>query len=109
MYVLDEPRLAYTLVITNVVEYIISPRDLGNSVLVVEHDEDAIRQADWLADVGPLAGKQGGHIVACTPKMLLKHPSLTADYLNGRQKLWYRHHVNLWIQINVALFRCYCQ
>src|SRR5690606_14591229 len=64
-------------------------RDLGNTVLVVEHDEDAIRQADWLLDIGPGAGVHGGQIVAQgTPEQVMAtEGSITADYLTGRRKI----------------------
>lgn len=90
MYVLDEPsiglhqrdndRLIYTLQ---------QLRDLGNSVIVVEHDEDMIRAADFVLDMGPGAGEHGGHIVASgPPATLIDHPdSLTGQYLSGRKKI----------------------
>ncbi|MCP5827038.1 hypothetical protein NL337_26810, partial [Klebsiella pneumoniae] len=64
-------------------------RDLGNTVIVVEHDEDAIRAADYVVDMGPGAGVHGGEIVAeGTLKQLLKSKkSLTADYLTGRRTI----------------------
>ncbi|MEJ2642217.1 MAG: excinuclease ABC subunit UvrA, partial [Desulfosarcinaceae bacterium] len=90
LYVLDEPsiglhqrdnhRLLRTL--TNL-------RDLGNTVLVVEHDEDAIRQADYVVDMGPGAGMKGGEVVfAGHPSALLDDPkSLTGKYLSGRRRI----------------------
>jgi excinuclease ABC subunit A len=63
-------------------------RDLGNSVIVVEHDEDAIRSADWVIDMGPLAGEHGGEIVAQGGlDDILRSNSLTADYLSGRKEV----------------------
>ncbi len=90
MYVLDEPsiglhqrdndRLIHTL------QHL---RDLGNSVIVVEHDEDMIRAADWVVDMGPGAGEHGGRVIAQgTPKEVEADPqSLTGAYLSGRQKI----------------------
>jgi excinuclease ABC subunit A len=90
MYVLDEPsiglhqrdndRLIHTL------QHL---RDLGNSVIVVEHDEDMIRSADWVVDMGPGAGEHGGRVVAQgTPKAIEADPdSLTGQYLSGRRAI----------------------
>lgn len=90
LYVLDEPSIGLhqrdndRLLVT-----LKRLRDLGNSVLVVEHDEDAIRAADYIVDMGPGAGVHGGQIVAQgTLKQILKHKdSLTADYLNGTRRI----------------------
>ncbi len=64
-------------------------RDLGNSVIVVEHDEDAIREADYVVDIGPGAGIHGGKIIAQgTPGEVMANPkSLTGDYLTGRKQV----------------------
>ena len=64
-------------------------RDLGNTVVVVEHDEDTIRSADFVVDMGPGAGERGGEVVAAgTPAQIMKAKrSLTADYLSGRRKI----------------------
>jgi len=64
-------------------------RDLGNTVVVVEHDEETIRRADYVVDLGPGAGRQGGHLVACgTPGEIAGNPaSLTGQYLAGRQSI----------------------
>jgi excinuclease ABC subunit A len=64
-------------------------RDLGNTVLVVEHDEDTIRHADYLLDIGPGAGVAGGHVVAAgTPEEVAKNPkSITGQYLSGKEKI----------------------
>jgi excinuclease ABC subunit A len=60
-------------------------RDMGNSVIVVEHDEQIMREADYIVDIGPKAGRLGGHIVfAGTPAELLQTDTLTAQYLNGK-------------------------
>jgi len=66
------------------IESLIRLRDLGNSVLVVEHDKDMMISSDYVIDIGPEAGKHGGEIISIgTPKELLKGNTLTADYLNG--------------------------
>ncbi|MDE7855288.1 excinuclease ABC subunit UvrA, partial [Escherichia coli] len=64
-------------------------RNLGNTVIVVEHDEDAIRLADYVVDIGPGAGVHGGQVVAeGTPDQVMNHPdSLTGKYLSGRKKI----------------------
>lgn len=63
-------------------------RDIGNSVLVVEHDKDMIEQADYVIDIGPKAGKYGGEIISSsTPKNLLKSNTLTAKYINGTKQI----------------------
>lgn len=90
LYVLDEPSIGLhqrdnaRLLLT-----LQRLRDLGNTVLVVEHDEDAIRQADYVIDMGPAAGKFGGQIIAAgTPEEILHHPkSMTGEYLSGRRSI----------------------
>ena len=63
-------------------------RDLGNTVIVVEHDEDMMRAADWIIDIGPKAGRKGGNVVfQGTPEEMLKSHTLTARYLNGEEKI----------------------
>ena len=63
-------------------------RDIGNSVLVVEHDKDMIERADYVIDIGPKAGKFGGQIISQgTPKELLKEQTITAQYLNGQMAI----------------------
>jgi excinuclease ABC subunit A len=88
LYVLDEPSIGlHQRDNDRLLGTIKKLRDLGNSVLVVEHDEDAIRQADWLIDMGPAAGVNGGQVMAAgTVEDVLKcTESLTADYLTGRK------------------------
>ncbi len=90
LYVLDEPSIGLhqrdnaRLLVT-----LKRLRDLGNTVLVVEHDEDAIRQADYLIDMGPGAGIHGGHVIAAgTPQQVLKSAdSITAQYLTGKKSI----------------------
>jgi excinuclease ABC subunit A len=90
LYVLDEPSIGLhprdNLRLLNSIERL---RDLGNTVLVVEHDEETIRRADWVIDLGPGAGKQGGALVASgTPAVVAADPqSLTGHYLSGRAQV----------------------
>ncbi|NOT17869.1 MAG: excinuclease ABC subunit UvrA [Sulfuriferula sp.] len=88
MYVLDEPSIGlHQRDNDRLLATLRRLRDLGNSVIVVEHDEDAIRMADYVVDMGPGAGVHGGYVVASgTPAQLMQHPdSLTAAYLSGRR------------------------
>ena len=90
LYVLDEPSIGlHQRDNDRLLETLKRLRDLGNTVIVVEHDEDAIRTADYIVDLGPGAGVHGGEIVAQgTLKQILKAKgSLTADYLTGRRKI----------------------
>lgn len=90
LYVLDEPSIGlHQRDNDRLLETLKRLRDLGNSVLVVEHDEDAIHQADFLVDMGPRAGVHGGNVIAAgTPDDVMQHPeSLTAAYLTGRKKI----------------------
>lgn len=87
MYVLDEPSIGlHQRDNHRLIETLQQLRDLGNSVIVVEHDEDMIRQADYIVDMGPGAGEQGGHIVAQgTPTELINNAeSTTGLYLSGK-------------------------
>lgn len=87
LYVLDEPSIGlHQRDNARLLETLQRLRDLGNTVIVVEHDEDAILTADYVLDIGPGAGVNGGHIVAeGTPQDILDHPdSLTGKYLSGR-------------------------
>ena len=85
MYILDEPSIGLHPKDTErLIEVLKSLRDLGNTVIVVEHDEDIMKAADEIIDIGPEAGSFGGEIVATgNYKNLLKSNSLTAQYLNG--------------------------
>jgi len=90
MYVLDEPSIGlHQRDNDRLLKTLRHLRDLGNTVIVVEHDEDAIRSADYVVDIGPGAGVHGGHIVAeGTPADILKHPkSLTGAYLSGKKQI----------------------
>jgi excinuclease ABC subunit A len=90
LYVLDEPSIGlHQKDNRRLLKTLIKMRDLGNTVLVVEHDDDTIRSADYVVDMGPGAGVNGGHVVfAGTPRKLLTHPSsLTGQYLSGRKSI----------------------
>ncbi|MEG3755090.1 excinuclease ABC subunit UvrA [Psychromonas arctica] len=90
MYVLDEPSIGlHQRDNERLLKTLTHLRDLGNTVIVVEHDEDAIRQADHIIDIGPGAGIHGGEIIAegSYKKILKSKDSLTADYLSGRKEI----------------------
>ncbi len=90
LYVLDEPSIGlHPRDNARLLETLKGLRDLGNTVLVVEHDDETIREADWIIDLGPAAGEHGGEIMAeGTPKQILAHPkSLTGAYLSGRKQV----------------------
>ena len=90
MYILDEPSIGlHQRDNERLLSTLIHLRDLGNTVIVVEHDEDAIRLADYVVDIGPGAGVHGGHIVAQgTPEQVMANPdSLTGQYLSGAVKI----------------------
>ena len=90
MYVLDEPSIGlHQRDNDRLLATLRRLRDLGNSVIVVEHDEDAIRSADHVVDMGPGAGVHGGHVVASgTAAEIMAHPtSLTGEYLSGRRNI----------------------
>ncbi|HYM03754.1 MAG TPA: excinuclease ABC subunit UvrA, partial [Stellaceae bacterium] len=90
LYVLDEPSIGlHQRDNERLIATLKRLRDLGNTVIVVEHDEDAIRNADYLIDMGPAAGVHGGHVVAAgLPDEVLKSAdSITAQYLTGRKRI----------------------
>lgn len=89
LYILDEPSIGlHQRDNQKLINSLISLRDIGNSVIVVEHDKDMIERADYVIDIGPKAGKYGGEIISVgTPKELLTHKTLTADYLNENKKI----------------------
>ncbi|AKX44961.1 excinuclease ABC subunit A [Thiopseudomonas alkaliphila] len=92
MYVLDEPSIGlHQRDNERLLETLIHLRNLGNTVIVVEHDEDAIRLADYVVDIGPGAGVHGGNIVAeGTPQQVMDNPqSLTGQYLSGKKQITY--------------------
>jgi excinuclease ABC subunit A len=90
LYVLDEPSIGlHQRDNHRLIETLVRLRDLGNTLIVVEHDEDTIRTADWVVDIGPGAGEHGGQVVVSGPvKELLEHAdSQTGLYLSGRKEI----------------------
>ncbi len=90
MYILDEPSIGlHQRDNERLLATLTHLRDIGNTVIVVEHDEDAIRQADHVIDIGPGAGIHGGHIIAQgTPAQVMAHPdSITGQYLSGTRSI----------------------
>jgi excinuclease ABC subunit A len=86
-YVLDEPTLGlHARDVSRLMEVLEHLRDSGASVLMVEHDEEAIRRADWLVEIGPGAGTDGGRLINAAPReKFLQGPGLTAEYLTGKR------------------------
>jgi len=94
LYVLDEPSIGlHHKDNARLLATLEELRDLGNTVIVVEHDEDTIRRADYVIDLGPGAGTEGGHVVAAgTPSVIAGHESSrTGDYLSGRSEIAVPH------------------
>ncbi|HET6705657.1 excinuclease ABC subunit UvrA [Amycolatopsis sp.] len=90
LYVLDEPSIGlHQRDNHRLIETLTRLRNLGNTLIVVEHDEDTIRSSDWVVDIGPGAGEHGGHIVHSGPykKLLKSKESLTGQYLSGRRRI----------------------
>jgi len=90
LYVLDEPSVGlHQRDNRRLIDTLLHMRDLGNTILVVEHDEETIRSADWVVDIGPGAGAHGGHVVVSgTPEDVAGHPdSITGQYLSGRRRI----------------------
>lgn len=89
LYILDEPSIGlHQRDNRRLIDSLKNLRDEGNSVVVVEHDEEMMRSADWIVDMGPAAGRKGGDVVAEGPfEEILKANSLTADYLSARRKI----------------------
>jgi excinuclease ABC subunit A len=90
LYVLDEPSIGlHQRDNHRLLETLLRLRDLGNTLIVVEHDEDTIRAADWVVDIGPGAGEHGGHVVVSgtVEELLSSEDSLTGAYLSGRRQL----------------------
>jgi len=128
LYVLDEPSIGlHQRDNGRLLETLRSLRDLGNTVIVVEHDEEAIRSADHLVDMGPGAGEHGGEVIACgPPEAVIANPaSVTGAWLAGRRKIAIPKHVpcdpkrmlciagahgnnlkNLTVDIPLGLFTC---
>ncbi len=90
LYVLDEPSIGlHQKDNARLINSLKKMRDLGNTLIVVEHDEDTMMEADYLVDIGPVAGEHGGYVVAAgTPKEVMKNDnSLTGRYLSGKEKI----------------------
>ncbi|MCL2543699.1 MAG: excinuclease ABC subunit UvrA [Nocardioidaceae bacterium] len=90
LYVLDEPSIGlHQKDNQKLIETLVRLKDLGNTLIVVEHDEDTIKVADWVVDIGPGAGEHGGQVIhSGTVEGLLKHPdSMTGEYLSGRREI----------------------
>ena len=90
LYILDEPSIGlHQRDNDKLISTLKNLRDIGNSVIVVEHDEDTMREADFIVDIGPGAGIHGGEVVACgSPDTVAKsRASITGDYLSGRRKI----------------------
>ena len=90
LYVLDEPSIGlHQRDNHRLIETLVRLRDLGNTLIVVEHDEDTIRASDWVVDIGPAASEHGGQVVVSGPlKELLKtKDSITGAYLAGRRSI----------------------
>ena len=89
LYILDEPSIGlHQRDNDRLIKSLKELRDLGNTVIVVEHDEDMMRAADWIIDIGPEAGRKGGEVVfQGTPEEMLKKHTITADYLNGERQI----------------------
>ena len=89
LYILDEPSIGlHQRDNERLIRSLKELRDLGNTVIVVEHDEDMMRSADWIVDIGPRAGRKGGEVVfQGTPQEMLLTDTITAQYLNGQQKI----------------------
>ena len=89
LYILDEPSIGlHQRDNQRLIDSLKELRDMNNSVIVVEHDEQMMREADWIVDIGPKAGRLGGNVLfSGTPEDLLKTDTLTAQYLNGKLKI----------------------
>src|SRR5699024_1556593 len=89
LYILDEPSIGlHQRDNHKLIDSLKSLRDIGNSVIVVEHDRDMIESADYIIDIGPFAGKHGGEIISeGTPKQIAHHNTLTAEYIGGQKKI----------------------
>ena len=89
LYILDEPSIGlHQRDNEKLINSLVSLRDLGNSVIVVEHDKDMIQRADHVIDIGPEAGRHGGEIISeGTPQEIKAHNTITANYLNGSMKI----------------------
>ncbi|MBD4634816.1 excinuclease ABC subunit A, partial [Xanthomonas citri pv. citri] len=90
LYVLDEPSIGlHQRDNRRLIDTLVRLRDLGNTLIVVEHDEDTIRMADWVVDVGPGAGEHGGEVVVSgtVDELLASERSVTGAYLSGKRSI----------------------
>jgi excinuclease ABC subunit A len=90
LYILDEPSIGlHQRDNARLIKTLERLRDIGNTLIVVEHDEDTMRAADWIIDIGPGAGEHGGHLVAEGPLEAIKDctDSITGDFLSGRRQI----------------------
>ena len=89
LYILDEPSIGlHQRDNERLINSLKELRDMGNTIIVVEHDEQMMRSADWIVDIGPKAGRLGGHVLfSGTPGDMLQTDTLTADYLNGKRTI----------------------
>jgi excinuclease ABC subunit A len=90
LYVLDEPSIGlHQRDNTRLIETLVRLRDMGNTLIVVEHDEDTIKTADWVVDIGPGAGEHGGEVVVSgtVGQLLASETSITGQYLSGRRQI----------------------
>lgn len=89
LYILDEPSIGlHQRDNEKLIDSLLKLKEIGNSIIVVEHDKEMIEKADHVIDIGPAAGKHGGEIVSeGSPTEILKHHTLTADYLNGTKEI----------------------
>ncbi|MGY1652177.1 excinuclease ABC subunit UvrA [Geodermatophilus sp. SYSU D01119] len=90
LYVLDEPSIGlHQRDNTRLIETLVRLRDMGNTLIVVEHDEDTIKTADWVVDIGPGAGEHGGEVIVSgtVDELLASERSLTGQYLSGRMEI----------------------
>jgi excinuclease ABC subunit A len=90
LYILDEPSIGlHQRDNTRLIETLVNLRDLGNTIIVVEHDEETMAASDWIIDIGPGAGEHGGHVVAQGPvEQIMADPnSVTGRFLSGREKI----------------------
>ena len=90
LYILDEPSIGlHQRDNERLINSLKELRDLGNTVIVVEHDKDMMLAADYIIDIGPKAGRKGGEVVfQGTPQQMLKHKTITAEYLNGERAIY---------------------
>lgn len=93
IYILDEPSIGlHQRDHARLIKTLKNLRDLGNTVIVIEHDAQTMHEADWIIDLGPGAGKYGGKIIfSGTPQTIMKSSTLTGEYLSGRKKIYIPH------------------